>query len=90
MSMCQSRCLPSYFSIGLGCLTPLSTIFQLYIINVSFIGGETGVHVSDKTTDLPQVTDKLNHKMLCQYTWPLRQDLQRPAKSDDNALHNSC
>ena len=40
-------------NIGLGfwCLTPLSTIFQLYR------GGQ-------KTTDLPQVTDELDHIML--------------------------
>jgi hypothetical protein len=31
--------------IGLGCLMPLSTIFQ-YIVAVSFIGGKTGVPIT--------------------------------------------
>jgi hypothetical protein len=29
--------------VGLKCLAPFSTIFQLYIVVVSFIGGGTGV-----------------------------------------------
>ena len=47
---------------GLGCLTPLSPIFQLYGGN-SFIGGGNQ-STPKKTTDLPQVTDKLYHIML--------------------------
>ena len=45
-------------TLGLGCLTPLSAIFQLYR------GGQLLVEdtvIPEETTALPQVTDKLYH-----------------------------
>ena len=50
-----------WFGLGLWCLTPLSTLFQLYI--VSFIGGGNR-STWGKTPDLPQFTDKIYHIML--------------------------
>ena len=51
--------------LGLWRLMPLSAIFQLFIVTVSFIGGRNRI-TPVKTTDLLQATDKLYRIMLYQ------------------------
>ena len=50
-----------WIGLGLWCLTPLSTIFQLYR------GGQ--ILLMEETTDLLQVADKLYHIMLYTSSW---------------------
>ena len=54
--------------LGLWCLTPLSTIFQLCRGGLFFIGGGKPEY-TDKTTVMSQVIDKFRHIML--YREPL-------------------
>ena len=54
-------------NVGIWCLTPLSTLFQLYRGDKLYWWRKL-VYL-EKTTDLPQITEKLYH-ILIEYTTP--------------------
>jgi len=60
--------LPNSIGLGLWCLTTHSAIFQVYRDGQFYWWKKPGY--PEKTADMPQVTDKLYHKILSQYTSP--------------------
>jgi hypothetical protein len=70
-----------YTGLGLCFLTPLSTIFQLYHGDKFFCCRKP--EYSEKTTNLPQVTDKLYHLILKRVHLAMR-GIQTHNVSDDS------
>ena len=61
-TFCTFTRTPLHLELGLWCLTPLSAIFQLY--RGSQFHWWRKLEYLEKTTHLPQVTDKPVHKMM--------------------------
>ena len=57
---CKRTRLETYGLLGL----VFNTTFNKFPVGVSFIGGARKTESTEKTTDLPQVTGKLDHIML--------------------------
>ena len=64
MEMIRNNRIAYYIGLGLWCLTPLPTIFLLYHHHGSQFSWWRKPEYPEKTTDLPQVTDKLDLIML--------------------------